>query len=95
MYLPLKRHSLPRVRTDMTSVKLKNALKIHLVPKILKECQTVSVRCVFEYVTNAEVVQQIAARRRQLEMKLLELDEVRNLDNVYYHITFYSECLLH
>ena len=75
MFLPVRRHALVRPRTALTGVNIKNALKTHLVPTILKECQTVSVRCIFDF-NNEEVVKQLAARRRQLEMKLLEREEV-------------------
>ena len=76
--------SYSRPRSSIQSKGLMNSLRTRLVPAVLQECQVVSVRCVWDFVSRDRAVEQLAARRRQLEMKLLELDEVRSHFFIYY-----------
>ena len=55
---------------------LVTALRTRFVPAILSECQAVSVRCVFDLANRTVAIEQLAARRRQLEVKLFEQNEV-------------------
>ena len=68
----VKKTRLQRPRSALSSANIKNALRSHLVPPIIKHCQCVALRCMFDFSRREEIVQQIAARRRQLEVHLME-----------------------
>ena len=68
----VKKTRLQRPRSALSSANIKNALRSYLVPPILKYCQCVALRCMFDFSRREEIVQQIAARRRQLEVHLME-----------------------
>ena len=91
MSLPLRsvQYSLPR--TQFSSKKLKELLESNLVPPVINDCHVFGVRCVFDFCNNAEAVKQLAARRRILELKLRESEEVcialyfHSLCSYYFH----------
>ena len=60
----------------LSNMSLKNGLEGNLIPAIVNDLQIVAVRCIFNFLDYGEAVKQIAARRRLLEKKLLECEEV-------------------
>ena len=74
--LPVRKVELTRPRSKLSATNLKNAFKVRFLPQVTKELHIVAVRCVFDFCSQAEVVRQLAARRRALEIKLLECKEV-------------------
>ena len=83
-FLPLKRVHYGTPRSACSNMNICNALKAHIVPLVTKEYQVVSIRCCFDFVDHQEAVKQLAARRRLMEMKLTELEEVIISDIQYY-----------
>ena len=74
--LPVSGVSYGRPRSQLNNRNLMNALKAHLIPAVVNDLHIVAVRCVFDFVDYAEAVKQLAGRRRLLEKKLLESEEV-------------------
>ena len=76
--LPIKRVRYGTPRSTLSNANICNALKAHVVPLVTKEYQVVAIRCCLDFTDHDIAVKQLAARRRLLEMKLFELDEVSN-----------------
>lgn len=76
---PIKKHVVPKPRHGLKSAAIARALGTHVVPPVVELCQVVGIRAIFELETREETVQQIAARRRQIEVALLAEEEVRSL----------------
>lgn len=74
--LPVSAVSYGRPRNQLNNRNLTNALKANLIPAMVTDVHIVAVRCVFDFLTYGETVKQIAGRRRLLEKKLLECEEV-------------------
>ena len=68
--------SLKRPRSKLSSPAIYSALEAHLVPPILNDCHVVAFRGIFS-ASQEDIILQIAARRRQIELKLQENSEVR------------------
>ena len=85
----LKDINLKRPRSKLSSPAIYSALETHLVPPILNDCHVVAFRGIFSG-TPQDVTLQIAARRRQIELKLQESSEVRYLFR-YIVLFFFSE----
>ena len=79
--LPVSAVSYGRPRNMLNNRNLTNAFKANLIPAVVKDVHIVAVRCVFDFLSYGETVKEIAGRRRQLEKKLLECEEV-----IVYHI---------
>ena len=73
----VSRINLKRPRTKLTNTGIFNALETDLVLHVLDECNAIAIRATFSTESPDDIVLQIAARRRAIEMKLLELPEVR------------------
>ena len=74
--LPLRNVLYGRPRSQISSRNLMNALKANLLPSVIKNVHVIGIRCVFDFIDRREAVQQLAARRRLLEKKLRESNEV-------------------
>ena len=70
--LAVKKYVVPKPRYSLLSKVRQRALGTHLVPAVMKRCQVVTLRLIFPYGTREETVIQIAPRRRQIELALLE-----------------------
>ena len=58
---------------------IESGLKNTLVPAILQCCTVVAVRSIFDFATYGEAVEQLSARRKQIEDQLLKMDAVSAL----------------
>lgn len=81
--LAVKKYVVPKPRCSLLSKVTQRALGTHLVPAVMKRCQVVALRLIFPYGTREETVIQIAPRRRQIELALLEQNEVSILLFLY------------
>ena len=70
-------------RGSLTNQSIVKALQSNIVPAVIADCQVVSLRCVFEFTSFDEARKQLAARRRQLEMKVKENSEVSLYSLIY------------
>ena len=73
----LKNVNLKRPRTRLTNSAIFNALESDLIPALLGQCNVIAARAIFSAESQEDVVLQIAARRRAIEKKLMESQEVR------------------
>lgn len=74
--LPLKEIRYTRPRSSCSSQNLMNALEANFIPAVIKDVHVFCVRCVFDFIDSNEAVKQLAARRRVIEVKLRESEEV-------------------
>ena len=74
--LPVKDVSISRPRNQFNDRNLANALDCHFTPCVINDVHVISVRCVFDFISSAEAVKHLAARRRLMEKRLLESEEV-------------------
>lgn len=74
--LPVKSVLYNRPRSQLNNRNLKNALTAHLIPIVVDNVHVIGIRCVFDFTSTAEAVKQLAARRRLLETRLREFEEV-------------------
>ena len=74
--IPVRSVSYGPPRSSLGSKSIIQGLKANLIPVVTRSCQVVAVRCIFDVSDEAEAKKQIAARRRQLEMKALNHPEV-------------------
>ena len=74
--VPVRRVKYSAPKTALSSSTIRAALSAALVPAVVERCGVVAIRCIFEFSTRAEAVKQLAARRRQLELKMEEIDDV-------------------
>ena len=82
--MPIKSVAYGVPRSQLTSNSLKLCLKSNLVPAVTTHCQVVAIRSAFCLASHQEATQQLAARRRQLELKALEHSEVSNI--IQFHL---------
>ena len=63
---------------SLKSKVIRQALEMFVAPDVLKHCHVAAIRCIFNVADKEDIVkQQLAARKRKLEMTLLENREVR------------------
>ena len=62
---------------QLNSKVIRQAPETFVVPDVLKHCHVAAIRCIFNVADKEDIVKQLAARRRKLEMSLLENREVR------------------
>ena len=74
--VPVRNISYGPPRRSLTSKSIIQGLRANLVPVVTRTCQAVAIRCVFDATDEREARKQLAARRRQLEMKALSHSEV-------------------
>ena len=75
-FIPVRAVSYGPSRTKLRARGIMTALKANLVRAVTQVCQVVAVHRISNTRTDQEATQQIAARRRQLEMKTLQHPEV-------------------
>ena len=63
-----------RPRCSLKNANIQAALRTTLVPHIASKCSIVAIRSIFDFATHAEAVQQLAARRKQIEDTLETLE---------------------
>lgn len=61
---------------QLNSRTIRDAVGTFLVRPIVKECNVLAVRCIFSVTSWDVVVEQIAAKRRQLELEVNKWEEV-------------------
>ena len=77
--LPLKSVSYGPPRGSLTNRNIMNGLRANLVPAVAGTCQIVAIRCVFGLSDLPTATKQLAARRRQLEIGVLQNPEVSSI----------------
>ena len=77
--VPVRNVSYGPPRNSLSSKSIMQGLRANLVPAITRTCQAVAIRCVFDANDEREAKKQLAARRRQLELKALSHPEVCTL----------------
>ena len=73
---PRRKHTVGKPRRTSANAMTIRSLDTHVVPCIIELCQVVGIRAIFGHEPHNETVKQVAARRRQIEMALLEEEEV-------------------
>ena len=86
--LPLRNIRYGPPKASLKNANIESGLKNTLVPAILQCCTVVAVRSIFDFATYAEAVEQLSARRKQIEDQLLKMDAVSGLK--FYYITIPS-----
>ena len=86
--LPVRNIRFGPPKASLKNANIESGLKNTLVPAILQCCTVVAVRSIFDFGTYAEAVEQLSARRKQIEDQLLKMDAVSCLK--FYYITISS-----
>ena len=87
-HLPVQNIRYGPPKASLKNANIESGLKNTLVPAILQCCTVVAVRSIFDFATYAEAVEQLSARRKQIEDQLLKMDAVSCLK--FYYITISS-----
>ena len=81
--VPVRNITYSAPKSVLSSTRIKTALATCLVPAVTEKCGVVAIRCCFESCSRADAVKQLAARRRQIELKLIEIDDVSVLNFIF------------
>ena len=81
--LPVRNIRFGPPKASLKNANIESGLKNTLVPAILQCCTVVAVRSIFDFGTYAEAVEQLSARRKQIEDQLLKMDAVSGLKFYY------------
>ena len=84
--MPVRNVKFGPPKTALSNSSIKNALSTTLVPAILESCGIVAVRCAFEFCSQSEAIKQLAARRKQIELKLVEVEDVSRYIDIHIFI---------
>ena len=76
MPLPVNQVALGKPNNQLYNKQLLDALKAHLIPPVVRDVHVFGIRCVFDFISYGDAVRQLAARRRAIEKKFLESEEV-------------------
>ena len=87
-HLPVQNIRYGPPKASLKNANIESGLKNTLVPAILQCCTVVADCSIFDFATYAEAVEQLSARRKQIEDQLLKMDAVSCLK--FYYITISS-----